>query len=146
MESQVTLPRSRRIVYSGIGLAATGLGILGIILPIMPTTIFLIIASAFFLKAHPPLYRWLHRSRVLGPYLAVYTRKQGLSVVRKLIIIGILWGTMAISIVFVAEALWLRLLLAAIGVGVTLHVALLKTYRAGDQVEIETAGARREAQ
>jgi hypothetical protein len=129
MQQGKPISKTRRVVYTGIGLTATGLGIVGIVLPVMPTTIFLIIASAFFLRAHPGLHRWINGNRILGPYLAAYTQKRGLTIPRKLLTIGFLWVTIGFSALLVVDALWLRLLLAAIAAGVTIHLVLLKTYR-----------------
>jgi len=135
-KERAPLSPTRRALLTGLGLISTGAGIVGIVLPVMPTTIFLIIASALFLKAHPRLYTWLHRNKVLGAYLDAYTEKRGLPMRHKITTIAVLWVTIGISEVMV-QALWLRLFLAAVAIGVTIHVSLLKTRRPDSEVDAD---------
>ena len=120
------LSRRRRIIYNCAGLILTGVGIVGIIVPILPTTVFLILASALFIRSNPRIHRRLHTSRVTGPYLAAYTEGKGLSLRRKLSTIIFLWVTMGISGWIVRDTLWVVFLLAGIGVAVSIHVATIK--------------------
>jgi hypothetical protein len=113
-------------VYVVLGVVLTGIGVIGIVTPILPTTVFLLVASGLFLKASPRLHRILHTNRITGPYLRAYVDGTGLSVGRKLFTIGLLWVTLAVSAWFVREQLWLLLLLAAVGAGVTIHVATIR--------------------
>jgi uncharacterized membrane protein YbaN (DUF454 family) len=57
----------RRQVYVWIGLLCVGLGIAGILLPVVPGTVFLLLAAACFSKGSPRLHRWLTNHRHLGP-------------------------------------------------------------------------------
>lgn len=120
------LSRKTVILYKVLGILFTGLGILGIITPVLPTTVFLIIASWFFIRSSPKLHRWLNGNRITGPYLKAYTEKQGLSLKRKISTIAFLWITLLISAWFVQEIIWLLFLLAAVGIGVTVHVATIR--------------------
>ncbi|MFP4378511.1 MAG: YbaN family protein [Spirochaetales bacterium] len=117
-------PRDRLNI--ALGIVLTAIGVLGIITPVLPTTVFLLMASALFLKSSPRLHARLHRSKVTGPYLSAYTRGTGLSRGRKAIVVVVLWATLIVSAWFVRETLWVLILLAAVGVGVTLHVALIR--------------------
>lgn len=120
------LGRRRRIIYNSAGLILTGVGIVGIIVPILPTTVFLILASALFIRSNPRIHRRLHANRVTGPYLAAYTEGKGLSRRQKLSTIIFLWAAMGISGWIVRDTLWAVFLLAGIGAAVTIHVAAIK--------------------
>ena len=121
--------RVRRAVLIGLGLAVTGLGILGIVVPLLPTTPFLLLAGILFANASPRLHSRLLRSRVTGPFIRAYVEGTGLSRNRKIATIGILWATLAVSAWFVRESWKLLALLGAVGVGVTIHVATLRPHR-----------------
>ena len=105
------------------------LGFLGVFLPLLPTTPFLLLAVFLFARSSP---RWriaLMRHRLLGPYLRGYASKEGLSVRAKAATLAILWGTILASLFLLADSWWVRLVLLAVGVGVTIHILLRKTRR-----------------
>lgn len=113
------------------------LGVLGIVLPILPTTPFLLLASACFLRSSPRLHVWLMRNRMLGSYIIAYRRFHAIDPWTRIATIALLWACITWSAVFVVEALWLRILLALIAVGVTTHLVLLKTLTAEMTAEVE---------
>jgi len=123
-----------RFLYRALGVLLTAAGIIGIVVPVWPTTIFLILASAVFLKSSPEMYQWLHRNRILGPYLQAYTDKTGISMGYKIWTISILWLSIGFSAIFAVSILWVRIMLFGIAVAVTIHVATLKTRRKEDEI------------
>jgi uncharacterized protein len=121
------IPQLYRYFYLISGFLLVGIGILGIFLPLLPTTIFLILASACFMKSSPRANEWLKSNKYLGPYVKNYQEKTGLTINLKIINIIILWISISISAFYLTEEFYLRLLLAAIAVGVTIHLILIKT-------------------
>lgn len=59
----------KRTVYIAAGGSCTGLGVLGIFVPGLPTTVFLLMASYFFARSSPKAHRWLVQHPRLGPFL-----------------------------------------------------------------------------
>ncbi|MFI3294387.1 MAG: YbaN family protein [Rikenellaceae bacterium] len=115
-----------------LGLLCVALGTLGVFLPILPTTPFLLLAVFFFSKSSPGLSVRLRESRLLGSYIsAYYSDGAGLSVVQKVRIIIILWGTILVSVVWFTDLLWVRILLLVVAVGVSIHICLLGRGRRG---------------
>ena len=109
------------------GILLVIIGVIGIFLPILPTTIFLILASACFVKSSPKANEWLRNHKLLGVYLKNYQDKSGLTVKAKVFNISLLWIMILTSVYFFTEELFIKLLLLAIAIGVTIHLLMVKT-------------------
>src|SRR5687768_14411666 len=107
------------------GTICVGLGILGIFLPLMPTTVFLLLAAACYARSSERFHRRLVEHPWLGPYIR---QRSGMTVRQKTIAIAVLWLSLGATMIWTAEALWLRALLTLIGIGVTVHLARLPAF------------------
>ena len=103
------------------------IGVIGIFLPVLPTTIFLILASACFVKGSPRTNEWLRNHKILGTYIKNYQDKSGLTIKAKIFNITFLWMMILNSAYFFTEEFFIRLLLIAIAVGVTIHLLMVRT-------------------
>ncbi|MBU1410669.1 YbaN family protein [Myxococcota bacterium] len=123
--------RIRRALLIAAGLLCVALATAGVFLPILPTTPFLLLAAACFARSSERLYRWLHENRWFGPFLTRYRAGLGIPLLSKLMILMLLWITLAAS-AFLAmpdRLWWVRLILLAVGAGVTTHLLWIPTYR-----------------
>ena len=120
-----------RVFLATIGLISLGLGIIGAFLPLLPTTPFLLLSAACFVRSSRRLYAWLINHPQLGPFVRNYRDHRSMTVRIKVVTLVLLWVTIGYSALAVAEALWLRLLLLAIAGAVTAHVATLGTIGKG---------------
>jgi hypothetical protein len=121
----------RQGLLVGAGVASVGLGILGIFVPVLPTTPFLLLAAACFVRSSDRLYRWLLGNRLFGKYIRRYREGAGVPLTSKAVTVALLWATLAAS-AFLAvppRLWWARLLLLLVGIGVTIHVARIPTAR-----------------
>ena len=109
------------------GTLCVGLGILGMFLPLMPTTVFLLLAAACYARSSERFHRRLVEHPWLGPYIR---QRNGLSPRQKTTILAVLWISLAATMYWTAQATWIRALLVLVGVGVTLHVARLPSIQA----------------
>ena len=114
--------------YIIIGVLCLALGIVGIALPILPTTPFLLLASFLFMKSSEKMNNWLLNNKVFGEHIKDYQEYRAVKRGTKIVSIGFLWSSLGLSIYFV-EILWIRLLLIGVGVGVTAHLLSLKTQK-----------------
>ena len=110
------------------------LGGIGLLVPVLPTTPFVLVAAGCFSCASERMYRLLLRSRFFGPYIENYRTKQGVPVDAKVRGIVMLWVLLGISMLAM-QKLWLTLLLLGIGAAVTAHLLLLKTRPSGAMAE-----------
>ncbi|MEZ5319349.1 MAG: YbaN family protein [Vicinamibacterales bacterium] len=111
------------------GTLCVALGVIGIFLPIMPTTVFLLMAAACYARSSDRFYQRLINNRWLGSYIRNHREGRGMRRRDKTITLIMLWAGIGATIVWTAEAWWLRLLLVGIAAGVTLHVARLPAFR-----------------
>jgi len=105
------------------------LGVLGIFLPLLPTTVFLLMAAACYARSSERFYLRLVNNRWLGEYIRNSREGRGMTRRQKAITLSVLWIGIGATIVWSIDVLWLRILLAAIALTVTLHVARLPAYK-----------------
>lgn len=115
-----------KILFNIAGTVALALAILGIFLPLLPTTPFLLLASACYLRGSERLHRWLMRNRVFGPYLANLHNGNGIPLRAKIVAMIFLWTSLAVSAWFIPFP-WVRLFLLIPGIGVTTYLLRSKT-------------------
>jgi uncharacterized membrane protein YbaN (DUF454 family) len=118
-----------RIFLTVIGLVALGLGILGIFLPVLPTTPFLLLAAALFLKSNEGLYEWLMNHPKLGPYIRNFMEHKAIPLRVKVISVSLVWVTLLYCAVWVAEHWALRTLFIVIAIAVSAHILSYKTLK-----------------
>ncbi len=123
------LQRPRRVVYVALGCLFVGLGVVGAILPVMPTTPFLLAASFFFARSSPRLNNWLLRSPLFGPFLRDWDQHRGVRPRVKVWAVTVMLTAVTASIVF-GNLTWpivvLLLLLAAVGLVVVLRLPVIR--------------------
>jgi uncharacterized membrane protein YbaN (DUF454 family) len=101
------------------GCLCVALGVLGIFLPLLPTTPFMLLAAACFARSSRRFHDWLLANRTFGPLIHEWRRHRSVPYRTKLTAIALMALTMGTSIVFFVEPLWLKSLIAAIGVAVS---------------------------
>jgi uncharacterized membrane protein YbaN (DUF454 family) len=120
------LVRGFLIVAGTIFLA---IGIIGIVIPILPTTPFLLLAAACYLRGSKRMHDWLLNNRWVGEYIRNYREGRGIRARTKIIIIALLWATILYSTIFIAQHLAIQVLLIVIASTVTVHILTLKTLK-----------------
>lgn len=115
-----------KILFNVAGTLALILGILGIFLPLLPTTPFLLLASACYLRGSERLHRWLLGNRVLGQYLSNIQTGQGIPMRAKVFTLIFMWASLAFSAWYVPLP-WVRPLLLIPGIGVSYYLLRMKT-------------------
>lgn len=116
----------KKYLFLCLGLVSLLLGMIGIFLPVLPTTPFLLLAAFCFLRSSKKMYDWLMGHKVFGAYIQSYLIHKAITRKTKICALFFLWSTMGISILLL-ESLHLRVFLGLIGVGVTVHLVILKT-------------------
>jgi uncharacterized protein len=123
---------SDRLLRGGLivlGTCFVALGILGIFLPLLPTTPFFLLAVACYARSSRRFYDWMLNNRVFGSYIRNYREGRGIPLKVKVVTIAVLWGTIIYSAFFVVDELYWRVILLVIAVGVTIHILKTRTLR-----------------
>jgi uncharacterized membrane protein YbaN (DUF454 family) len=107
------------------------LGIVGIFLPLLPTTPFLLLAAYLFVRSSKSLYRWILTNRITGNYIRNYIHYRAINPWIKVLTLVILWGTISYSIYLTIGSLWIQILLTVIAIGVSIHVINLRNMKKG---------------
>ncbi|UCB57874.1 MAG: YbaN family protein [Thermoplasmatales archaeon] len=105
-----------------------GIGIIGIFIPILPTTPFLLLAAACYARSSIRFYNWLMNNKLIGAYIKNYREKRGIPLKIKVFTIFLLWITILFSVFFILLISWIKIILIIIAIGVTIHILTIKTY------------------
>ncbi len=122
-------PKIKRTLLFSAGFISVTLGMIGMVLPLLPTTPFLLLAAGCFFKSSERWYNWLMNHKYLGTYIRNYREHKAITLQTKIVTIALLWITISISAVFAVSLLSVRILLGLIAVGVTLHILHFKTLK-----------------
>ncbi len=121
------LPRPLRWGLIGLGTLSAGLGILGIFLPLLPTTPFLLLAAACYARSSERLYRGLLNHPWVGPHLRNYREGRGVTGRVKWGTLVLMWLGMGYAALVLVEVPFVQVLLIAIAAAVTVHLLRLPT-------------------
>ena len=125
---QITSNLSRWVLII-TGSFFTGLAILGIFLPLLPATPFLLLAAACYIRSSERFYNRLINNKWLGNYIKNYLKGKGVSLKVKVLSISLLWITIGYSVVFVVNISSIRVILILIAIGVTIHILSIRTLK-----------------
>ncbi|MFV0466611.1 MAG: YbaN family protein [Lachnospiraceae bacterium] len=116
----------KKYILIVIGSISVFLGFIGIFLPVLPTTPFLLLAAYCFLRSSKKLYDWLINHKVLGVFIHSYLTYKAIPKKTKIGALIFLWGTLILSMLLM-DSLHLRIFLILVGIGVSIHLLRLRT-------------------
>jgi uncharacterized membrane protein YbaN (DUF454 family) len=125
-----------RTLWFIAGTICVVLGAIGIVLPLLPTTPFLLAAAACYYKSSEKMHKWLLNNKWFGEYIRNYTEGKGLTKKTKITALTVLWATISFSTVFMLHRLLpanlvlpLQLVMIAMAVAVSVHILRLPTFK-----------------
>lgn len=128
MARDAQLQRNPAIRYAllAIGWLSVALGVIGIFLPVLPTTPFLLLAAACFMRSSKRFYLWLVNHRQLGPWIVDYLEGQGIPLKGKVYAISLMWLSICLSC-YLVPLFWARAFMLTSAVLVSLYILKQKT-------------------
>lgn len=115
---------SAKILIASLGWLCVVLGVIGIFLPLLPTTPFLLLAAWLFTHSSERFHRWLSEHPKLGPIISVWKNGEGLDKSIRTRILICMWASMLLSALIIGK-LWAVIMLTCIGAGVTAYICRL---------------------
>jgi len=99
------------------------------LVPVLPTTPFLLLAVICYARSSERFYHWLLNNRWFGEYIKNYREGRGIALREKILTLIALWLTVGFTTLFVVSAWWDRLIFLGVAVGVTIHLVRIKTFK-----------------
>lgn len=112
-----------------IGCLSVGMGVLGIFIPLLPTTPLLLLAAACFVKSSPKLYDWLIQHKYMGPYIRNFREHRAIPLKAKIVSVSMVWSTLLFAAFFIANHWGLRFFLLTLAAAISWHILSYKTLK-----------------
>lgn len=138
-ENRTPRERVRSILLAILGTVLVGIGALGVFLPLLPTTPFLLLAAACYASSSPRLHTWLITHPRFGPHIHNYQQHRAISLRVKITSLLLAWASVGYVALFVVDPLWVRVLLAGLLLTKTAFMIVVRT---ADPVEDAPAQGR----
>ena len=116
-----------RWLLLGLGTLSVALGIVGVFVPVLPTTPFLLLAAFCYARSSDRLLHWLLNNRWFGVYLRNYREGRGMAARDKILTLLALWLAIGVSAIAAVPSLWGRLGLLLVASAVTLHLSRIRS-------------------
>lgn len=118
-----------KIILLFLGILSLALGVIGIFLPVLPTTPFLLLSATLFLRSSEKLYDWLLAHPYLGKYIRNFKEYKAIPLHVKIVSVSLVWATLLYCALFVAREWWMSAIFIAIAIGVSIHILRYKTLK-----------------
>lgn len=118
-----------RILFILLGSLSLVLAVVGIFLPLLPTTPLLLLAAALYLRSSPHLYEWLLNHKYLGSYIRNFREHRAIPLRAKIVSVALIWITLLYCALWVVPQIWIKILLIGLAVALTIHILSFKTLR-----------------
>lgn len=125
MIDQADIMRQKLLIVAGSLFVA--LGFVGIFLPLLPTTPFLLLAAGCYARSSERFYDWLINNKYMGGYIRNYREGKGVPARVKVVTLLLLWITIGTTVIFGLIGLISRIVLVIIATAVTVHIACIRT-------------------
>ena len=118
-----------KILYTIVGTTSLILGIIGIFLPLLPTTPFLLLTAAMYFRSSLRWYHWLIQQKYLGSYIRNFREHKAIPLHAKIISVSLIWITLSYGAIWTLPYIWARILFLIIAIGTTWHILSYKTLK-----------------
>lgn len=105
----------KKILFVVLGTLSLAIGIIAIFIPGLPTTAFLLLTAALYMRSSDRLYRKLLANRYVGPYIREFRENKGMTRRMKIHAIGTMWVMISISCIFFVNSWTIRLVIIGVG-------------------------------
>lgn len=115
--------RMMRMLFFSIGTVFLIIGLVGVFLPVLPTTPFILVTAACYARSSPRFYHWLMNHKVFGPYLRAWRDEKRIPLRAKILAFTMITVSITICIVFIIPVPAVKILLAVIAISVMIYIS-----------------------
>ena len=116
------MDRSKRFIFLCLGLAAVSMAFIGVFLPLIPTTPFLLLAAFFFSKSSERLHNWLLEHRIFGKLIRDWRDHRAISTRAKVLSIAVIIPVFGYTLVFHQFPFPLKAIIASVGIAASIFI------------------------
>ena len=113
-------------LWNAAGIIFVLIGCVGIAIPVLPTTPFILLAALCFTKGSKKLHTWLINSSIFGKYIDDYIKGRGIPLHAKIISIAFVWTGIGYSIYKMKDVIFGQVVLFLVAMSVSIHIAAIK--------------------
>lgn len=117
----------KRILFVIFGTLFLVIGFIGVVIPVLPTTPFLLLAAACYIRGSKRIHNWMINNSIFGDFVRNYMERKGITIKQKIITLTFLWLTIGFSIYYIIDSFLIRIALFIIATAVSLHILLIRT-------------------
>ena len=112
-----------------LGSICLALGVIGIFLPLLPTTPFLLLSAALYVRSSEKLYQWLIHQKYLGTYIRNFREHRAIPLRAKIFSISMIWITLTYCAITISDHIGIKALFIILAVSITWHILTYKTLK-----------------
>ena len=117
----------KRIVLVIAGTLFLIIGSVGVVIPVLPTTPFLLLAAACYIRGSKRIHNWMINNSIFGDFIRNYMERRGITIKQKVTTLIVLWLTIVVSIYYFIDDYLIRIVLFIIAVIVSIHIKRIRT-------------------
>lgn len=117
---------AKKYLFIFLGSLSLILGVIGILLPVLPTTPFILLSAFCYLRGSKRLYEFVIYHKLFGKYIYNYITYRAVPKAAKICSLILLWLSLSVSI-FLVPIMYIRIILAIVGISVSIHLIMMKT-------------------
>ena len=114
-QAEDTLDRTKKLLLITAGTICVGLGIIGLVLPVVPTSPFLLLAAACYARSSKRFYNRLLANPIFGPPIRQWREDRSIPARAKWLAIAMILFTFSVTVIFILEDTPARLIMSLIG-------------------------------
>lgn len=117
----------KRTIFVIVGTIFLIIGFIGVVIPVLPTTLFLLLAATYYIRGSKRIHYWMINNGVFGDFVKKYMEKKGITIKLKVTSLIFLWLTITISIYYLIDNFPIIILLFVIAIAVSVHILRIRT-------------------
>lgn len=112
-----------------LGSISLVLGVIGIFLPLLPTTPLLLLSAALYVRSSEKMYQWLIHHKYLGTYIRNFREHRAIPLRTKIISVSMVWISLIYCSITISENLWIKTMFIVLAIGISWHILSYKTLK-----------------